>query len=84
MGEVLELAERAWSGALEGSPVQPGAATGFEVLRPGLAFLAAFFASGAPLPGFTHLATLPGAARLEQPPAQIYRLEDPLAETDGS
>jgi alkyl sulfatase BDS1-like metallo-beta-lactamase superfamily hydrolase len=42
MGEVLELAERAWSGALEGAPVQPGAATAFEVLRPGLAFLAAF------------------------------------------
>jgi alkyl sulfatase BDS1-like metallo-beta-lactamase superfamily hydrolase len=42
MGEVLELAERAWSGALEGSAVQPGAAVGFEVLRPGLAFLAAF------------------------------------------
>ena len=42
MGEVLELAERAWSGGLEGSAVQPGSAVGFAALRPGLAFLAAF------------------------------------------
>ncbi len=42
MGEVLELAERAWSGALDGSALQPGTSVGFEVLRPGLAFLAAF------------------------------------------
>jgi hypothetical protein len=36
--------------------------------------LAALFASGAPLPGFVHLATLPAPARLASLPAQIYRL----------
>jgi len=40
--------------------------------------LAALFASGDPLPGFTHLATLPAPARLHQPPAQIYRLDSGL------
>jgi hypothetical protein len=38
--------------------------------------LAAPFASGAPVPGFEHVATLPAEPRLRQPPAQIYRLED--------
>ena len=37
--------------------------------------LAALFASGAPLPGFAHLATLPADPRLHQPPAQIYHLD---------
>jgi len=37
--------------------------------------LAALFASGDPLPGFTRLATLPAPSRLHQPPAQIYRLD---------
>ena len=36
--------------------------------------LAALFASGGPVPGFAHVATLPAAPRLRQPPAQIYRL----------
>ena len=37
--------------------------------------LAALFASGGPLPGFVHVATLPGPARLPYPPTQIYRLD---------
>jgi hypothetical protein len=36
--------------------------------------LAALFASGGPLEGFEHVATLPAPARLGQPPAQVYRL----------
>ena len=36
--------------------------------------LAALFASGGPLEGFKHVATLPAPARLGQPPAQVYRL----------
>jgi hypothetical protein len=39
--------------------------------------LAAHFASGAPLPGFVHVATLPAPARLGYPPTQIYRLAPP-------
>jgi alkyl sulfatase BDS1-like metallo-beta-lactamase superfamily hydrolase len=43
MGAVLDLAERAWRGELEGTQVQPGVAlVGFEELAPGLAFLSAF------------------------------------------
>jgi hypothetical protein len=36
--------------------------------------LAALFASGGPVEGFEHVATLPAPARLGQPPAQVYRL----------
>jgi len=39
--------------------------------------LAALFASGAPLPGFVHVATLPAPPRLAYPPTQIYRLAPP-------
>jgi hypothetical protein len=39
--------------------------------------LAALFASGAPLPGFVHVATLPAPARPTYPPTQIYRLAPP-------
>ena len=39
--------------------------------------LAALFASGAPLPGFVHVATLPAPARLRYPRDQIYRLDPP-------
>lgn len=43
MGEVLDLAERAWRGELRGTQVEPGAAlVGFEELRPGLGFMSAF------------------------------------------
>jgi alkyl sulfatase BDS1-like metallo-beta-lactamase superfamily hydrolase len=43
MGAVLELAERAWQGALEASQVHPGnALVGFEELGPGLGFMSAF------------------------------------------
>ena len=43
MGEVLELAERAWRGALEETQVAPGnALVGFEELAPGLGFMSAF------------------------------------------
>ena len=37
--------------------------------------LAAPFGTGGPVPGFEHVATLPAEPRLEQPPAQIYRLQ---------
>ncbi|HEX2483853.1 MAG TPA: hypothetical protein VHQ66_01045, partial [Myxococcota bacterium] len=36
--------------------------------------LAAAFGSGGPVEGFAHVATLPAAPRLGQPPAQVYRL----------
>jgi hypothetical protein len=36
--------------------------------------LAVAFASGGPVSGFEHVATLPAAPRLGQPPAQVYRL----------
>jgi hypothetical protein len=39
--------------------------------------LAALFASGAPLAGFVHVATLPAPPRLRYPPTQIYRLAPP-------
>ena len=43
MGEVLDLAERAWRGELEGTQVHPGTAlVGLEELAPGLAFMSAF------------------------------------------
>jgi alkyl sulfatase BDS1-like metallo-beta-lactamase superfamily hydrolase len=43
MGEVLELAERAWQGELEKTHVHPGRAlVGFEELAPGLGFMSAF------------------------------------------
>lgn len=43
MGEVLELAERAWRGELEETQVHPGTAlVGFEELAPGLGFMSAF------------------------------------------
>jgi len=43
MGEVLDLAERAWQGELEGTQVHPGRAlVGFEELTPGLGFMSAF------------------------------------------
>jgi glyoxylase-like metal-dependent hydrolase (beta-lactamase superfamily II) len=43
MGAVLELAERAWRGELEGTQVHPGnALVAFEELAPGLGFLSAF------------------------------------------
>ncbi|MBW2313070.1 MAG: MBL fold metallo-hydrolase [Deltaproteobacteria bacterium] len=43
MGEVLELAERAWQGELETTQVHPGRAlVGFEELAPGLGFMSAF------------------------------------------
>lgn len=43
MGEILELAERAWRGELEGTQVAPGRAlVGFEELAPGLGFMSAF------------------------------------------
>jgi alkyl sulfatase BDS1-like metallo-beta-lactamase superfamily hydrolase len=43
MGAVLELAERAWRGELEGTQVHPGnALVAFEALSPGLGFLSAF------------------------------------------
>ncbi len=43
MGEVLELAERAWQGELSGTQVAPGRAlVGFEELAPGLGFMSAF------------------------------------------
>lgn|GEM_PF-2343017 len=38
--------------------------------------LAALFASGGPVEGFVHLATVPAPPRLRQPPAQVYRLLD--------
>jgi hypothetical protein len=38
--------------------------------------LAAAFASGGPVPGFEHVATLPAEPRLRQPPAQIYRIAE--------
>ena len=38
--------------------------------------LAAAFASGGPVPGFAHVATLPAEPRLRQPPAQIYRIAE--------
>ncbi len=50
--------------------------------------LAAFFASGGPVPGFEHVATLPAPTRLAQPPAQIYRVQKgdvaPRLETGGA
>ena len=43
MGAVLELAERAWQGELEGTQVHPGnALLAFEELAPRLGFLSAF------------------------------------------
>ncbi|MFP6665272.1 MAG: alkyl sulfatase dimerization domain-containing protein [Deltaproteobacteria bacterium] len=43
MGEVLELAERAWNGGLEETQVHPGTAlVGFEELGTGLGFMSAF------------------------------------------
>jgi alkyl sulfatase BDS1-like metallo-beta-lactamase superfamily hydrolase len=43
MGEVLELAERAWAGELDGTQVHPGRAlVGFEELADGLGFMSAF------------------------------------------
>ena len=43
MGEVMELAERAWRGELAGTQVHPGRAlVGFEELAPGLGFMSAF------------------------------------------
>jgi alkyl sulfatase BDS1-like metallo-beta-lactamase superfamily hydrolase len=43
VGAVLELAERAWRGELEGTQVHPGAAlVAFEELSPRLGFLSAF------------------------------------------
>jgi alkyl sulfatase BDS1-like metallo-beta-lactamase superfamily hydrolase len=43
MGDVLELAERAWRGELAGTQVHPGRAlVGFEELAPGLGFMSAF------------------------------------------
>ena len=43
MGEILELAERAWQGELKGTQVAPGRAlVGFEELAPGLGFMSAF------------------------------------------
>lgn len=43
MGEVLEFAERAWRGGLEGTQVDPGnALVAFEELAPRLGFLSAF------------------------------------------
>jgi len=43
MGEVTELAERAWSGALEETQVHPGnALVAFEPLEDGLGFMSAF------------------------------------------
>jgi alkyl sulfatase BDS1-like metallo-beta-lactamase superfamily hydrolase len=43
MGAVLELAERAWRGELEGTQVHPGnALVGFEELAPGCGFMSAF------------------------------------------
>jgi alkyl sulfatase BDS1-like metallo-beta-lactamase superfamily hydrolase len=43
MGEVLELAERAWRGELEGTQMHPGnALVAFEELAPRLGFLSAF------------------------------------------
>ncbi|MCP3986733.1 MAG: MBL fold metallo-hydrolase [bacterium] len=43
MGEILELAERAWQGELTGTQVAPGRAlVGFEELAPGLGFMSAF------------------------------------------
>ncbi len=43
MGEVLELAERAWRGELAQTQIHPGRAlVGFEELEPGLGFMSAF------------------------------------------
>jgi len=43
MGEVMELAERAWQGELAKTQVHPGRAlVGFEELAPGLGFMSAF------------------------------------------
>jgi alkyl sulfatase BDS1-like metallo-beta-lactamase superfamily hydrolase len=43
MGEVMDLAERAWQGELEKTQVHPGRAlVGFEELAPGLGFMSAF------------------------------------------
>ncbi|MEO2168312.1 MAG: MBL fold metallo-hydrolase, partial [bacterium] len=43
MGEVLELAERAWNGGLIETQVHPGTAlVGFEELATGLGFMSAF------------------------------------------
>ncbi|HKJ25375.1 MAG TPA: MBL fold metallo-hydrolase, partial [Myxococcota bacterium] len=43
MGEVLDLAERAWQGELDRTQVHPGRAlVGFEELGPGLGFMSAF------------------------------------------
>ena len=43
MGEIVEFAERAWRGELEGTEIHPGAAkVGFEELDSGLAFMCAF------------------------------------------
>jgi len=43
VGEVMELAERAWQGELEKTQVHPGRAlVGFEELAPGLGFMSAF------------------------------------------
>jgi alkyl sulfatase BDS1-like metallo-beta-lactamase superfamily hydrolase len=43
VGAVLDLAERAWRGELEGTQVHPGnALVAFEELAPGLGFLSAF------------------------------------------
>lgn len=43
MAEVLDLAEKAWNGELDGTQVHPGIATvAFEELAPGLGFMSAF------------------------------------------
>ena len=43
MGEVVELAEKAWAGELSGTQVHPGRAlVGFEALADGLGFMSAF------------------------------------------
>ena len=43
MGEVIELAEQAWSGALAETQVHPGTAlVAFEPLEDGLGFMSAF------------------------------------------
>ena len=43
MGDVLELAERAWAGELRGAEIHPGRAlVGLEEFDTGLAFMSAF------------------------------------------